>query len=118
MDQVIYVLIIIFLVGIIIRFYLAKKESVKELEMAKKEREEYFSFGEGIILYQEKMATKKQEYKDKILDLIKEKGRASNKDIKNYLLVSESSATRYAEELEKEGKIKQTGKVGRNVFYE
>ncbi len=32
--------------------------------------------------------------------------------------ISEATATRYLEELEKEGKIKQVGKTGAHVFYE
>ncbi len=111
-------LIIVVLVGVAVRLYLLREENKKEVEAVEKERDECVSFGEGITLYQDKMVAKKQEYKNKILDLIKEKGKVSNKDIRNSLGVSEASATRYAEELETENKIKQTGKTGRSVFYE
>jgi len=104
-------LIIVVLAGVAVWLYLLRQEN-------KKERDECVSFGEGITLYQDKMVAKKQEHKNKILDLIKEKGKVSNKDIRNSLGVSEASATRYAEELETENKIKQTGKTGRSVFYE
>jgi len=38
--------------------------------------------------------------------------------VENLLLVSDATATRYLDELEKEGKIKQVGKTGKGVFYE
>lgn len=72
----------------------------------------------GLEEYHKKMRAKKQEYKDKIMDLVKQKGKISNKDMQSALGISEASVTRYAEELEKEGKLRQLGKAGRNVFYQ
>lgn len=43
--------------------------------------------------------------------------RVSNNDIEKLLGVSDATATRYLDELEKEGKIHQVGTSGRSVFY-
>jgi len=59
----------------------------------------------------------KQENLDKILVLINEKGEVDNKDIKHLLNMSQTSATRYMDILEKMDKIEQVGDAGRGVFY-
>ena len=38
-------------------------------------------------------------------------------DVENLLGVSDATAERYLNELEAEGKVKQTGETGRGVFY-
>lgn len=55
---------------------------------------------------------------EKILNLISEKGRVANGDIQNLLGVADSTATKYLQELEDKGKIKQQGEAGRFVYYE
>ena len=47
-----------------------------------------------------------------------EKGRLTNDDVQKLLLVSDSTATRYLDELEKDGQIKQVGLAGHYVRYE
>jgi len=42
---------------------------------------------------------------------------ATNNDIEKLLGVSDATATRYLDELEKEGLIKQVGKTGASVYY-
>jgi len=44
--------------------------------------------------------------------------RATNDDIQRILGVSDATATRYLEALEKEGLIRQVGGKGRGVYYE
>jgi Fic family protein len=44
--------------------------------------------------------------------------KATNNDIEELLGVSDATATRYLDELEKEGLIKQVGKTGNAVYYE
>jgi len=61
--------------------------------------------------------TKKEEAKSKLLASITSRGRIANNDVQLLLNVSDATATNYLEELEKEGKIKQHGKIGRGVFY-
>ena len=42
----------------------------------------------------------------------------TNDEVEKLLHVSDSTATRYLQALEKENKIKQTGSTGTGVFYE
>jgi len=51
--------------------------------------------------------TAKEENKDRIITYLKENKEATNNDIEKLLKVSDSSATRYLDELEEEGKIEQ-----------
>lgn len=60
---------------------------------------------------------KLDEKQEKILELIREKGEITNNDIENALGVSDATATRYLDKLEKEGKIVQIGREGRFVKY-
>lgn len=59
----------------------------------------------------------KEERKEKIIRFMREKERITNDEVEEILDVSDSTATNYLDELEKEGKIVQKGRVGRNVFY-
>lgn len=54
----------------------------------------------------------------KILELLNTKHPITNNDVESYLGVSDATATRYLDELEKEGKLVQVGKTGRHVYYE
>lgn len=82
----------------------------------------YFSFftkatqdkGVGLIFGQVK---KKEENKEKILEFLKDNEKIINNDIEKLLGVSDATATRYLNELEKEQKIKQIGTVGHAVYY-
>ena len=55
---------------------------------------------------------------DKILTLFSKDSSVSNDEVEKLLHVSDATATRYLETLEKEGKIKQMGKTGRGVTYQ
>lgn len=59
----------------------------------------------------------KAERKAKIMNLVKIKGKITNNDVQKLLNLADSTATDYLDELEKEGKIIQQGKVGRSVVY-
>ncbi|OGZ61377.1 MAG: hypothetical protein A3H51_01215 [Candidatus Spechtbacteria bacterium RIFCSPLOWO2_02_FULL_38_8] len=63
-------------------------------------------------------STKKAQNIEKILDLISQKEKITNDDIEKEVKVSHATATRYLDELEKMGRIKQVGKVGQAVYYE
>jgi len=54
---------------------------------------------------------------DRLFQEITTKGKISNDEMEKLLHVSDATATRYLEILEKEGKIKQVGKTGRGVSY-
>lgn len=60
---------------------------------------------------------RKRKNKEKILKFSKENKKMTNNNVETMLDVSDSTAERYLDELEKENKIKQVGTTGRNVFY-
>lgn len=57
------------------------------------------------------------EGKEKILKFMLGKEQVTNNDVEKLLGVSDSTATRYLDELEEEGKINQVGTTGQGVFY-
>jgi predicted HTH transcriptional regulator len=59
----------------------------------------------------------KKQSKNKIMAILKEKGRITNHEIQQSLKISEATVTRYLEELEKDGKVIQKGGRGRSVYY-
>lgn len=52
-----------------------------------------------------------------ILDFLKTNQKITNNDVEKLLKVSDSTATRYLDNLEKAGKIVQVGPEGRAVYY-
>jgi len=60
---------------------------------------------------------RKRENKEKILEFLQENEKITNNDVEKLVNVSDSTAERYLNELEKEGKIKQIGAIGQGVFY-
>ncbi len=64
-----------------------------------------------------KQAKEKEENKQKILGLFEKQHEVSNNDVEKLLSVSDRSATRYMEELQREGKVEQIGSTGRSVVY-
>ena len=60
---------------------------------------------------------RKRKNKEKILKFFKENEKVTNNDVEIMLNISDSTAERYLDELEKENKIDQVGTTGRNVFY-
>lgn len=59
----------------------------------------------------------KQENKVKILEFLQGKGRITNNNVEKLCGVSNNTAERYLDELEKEGKLIQNGKTGQSFFY-
>ncbi|MDP2705667.1 MAG: winged helix-turn-helix transcriptional regulator [bacterium] len=53
----------------------------------------------------------------KVLNMAQISDKITNNDIERTLGVSDSTATRYLQELEEQGKIEQVGTEGRAVFY-
>ena len=53
----------------------------------------------------------------KVLNFLKEKGEITNDDVEKALGVSDATATRYLDYLQKQGLIVQIGKEGRFVKY-
>ena len=64
-----------------------------------------------------KQGKRKAENKEKILEFMQENERITNNDVEELCGVSNATAERYLDELEKEGEIIQNGKVGKGVYY-
>ena len=91
------ILIIVAVVGIALGAYFTSRKSVG-----------------GLISEQ---AKRKEENKERILEFLHENGKVVNNDIEKLLGVSDATATRYLDELEKEQKVIQIGTTGHAVYY-
>lgn len=65
----------------------------------------------------DKQSEKKVENKQKILEFMQAHTQIQNNDVEKLVGVSNATAERYLDELEKEGKLTQHGVIGPNVFY-
>lgn len=91
------VLIIVAVVGIALGMYIARRNT-----------------NAGFIA---KQVEQKAENKQKILAFVQEHGKIQNNDVEKLAGVSNATAERYLDELEKGGKIIQHGVIGQGVFY-
>jgi Fic family protein len=76
------------------------------------------SEGEQGGLEEKNRIENKKENLEKIRGLFAEQGRVANDDVEKLLGVSDATVTRYLDDLEKEGFIRQVGTTGKHVFYE
>lgn len=53
----------------------------------------------------------------KLIEFVNKKEKITNNDVERELKVSNATATRYLDELEEIGKIKQVGRTGKSVYY-
>lgn len=60
---------------------------------------------------------RKRKKLDKVMTLFLKKSKITNDEVEKFMHVSDATATRYLNTLEKENKIKQSGKTGKFVFY-
>ncbi len=60
----------------------------------------------------------KRENLEKVRRIFDGQGRVANDDVEKLLGVSDATATRYLDDLEKEGLIRQVGETGKHVYYE
>ena len=65
----------------------------------------------------DKVQIGKRKKLEKIMTLFLKKSKITNDEVEKFLHVSDATTTRYLSQLEKEGKIKQSGKTGHSVFY-
>ena len=91
------ILVIVALAGIALGMYIARRTA-----------------NTGFIA--EQMA-KKAENKQKILAFVQANGKIQNNDVEKLVGVSNATAERYLDELEKEGELTQHGIIGPDVFY-
>ena len=90
-------LIVVALFGIALGMYLARRKA-----------------DDGFIA---KQMEQKSENKQKILAFVQEHGKIQNNDVEKLVGVSNATAERYLDELEKERKLTQHGTIGQAVFY-
>lgn len=69
------------------------------------------------VSFDEKQVEEKGRNLEKILVMVGA-GRVTNNEVQQVLGVSDATVTRYLDELEKQGKIRQVGTTGNAVFYE
>mgnify|MGYP001599780850 CR=1 FL=1 len=92
-----FVLIIVAFVGIALGMYIARRKT-----------------NAGFIA---KQMEQKSENKQKILAFVQTNGKIQNNDVEKLAGVSNATAERYLDELEKDGKLTQHGEIGQSVFY-
>jgi len=108
--------ILIFILGVIVggvavilfRFSANSKSRNKEEDIEAEESKSFIA----------KQTLEKEENKEKILGIFSAQSSITNNDVEKMLGVSDATATRYLDELEEEGKVRQVGKTGRHVYYE
>jgi DeoR/GlpR family transcriptional regulator of sugar metabolism len=71
--------------------------------------------GKGDLISEQ--VEQKAENKKKILAFVQEHGKIQNNDVEKLAEVSNATAERYLNELEKEGKLTQHGNIGQGVLY-
>ncbi|OGG62554.1 hypothetical protein A3I46_03400 [Candidatus Kaiserbacteria bacterium RIFCSPLOWO2_02_FULL_54_13] len=92
-----FILIIVAVAGIALGMYIARRNA-----------------NAGFIA---KQMEQKTENKQKIFAFVQEHGKIQNNDVEKLVGVSNATAERYLDELEKEGKLTQHGTIGQGVFY-
>lgn len=79
----------------------------------------FFTGVRKVVVYQSAKRKKVEESKKKVLQALEQgRGKITNDEVQKLLGVSDATAERYLNELEKQGKIKQIGKTGQSVYYE
>lgn len=102
----------------------AQKEPAVPLEQSQPQKsEQAVTSNKNIIKKllqkaQAKIQTRRQKRLDKILVALQEKSRLSNKDIRKIIRKSRYTIVRYLDILEKQGKVRQVGKIGKHTYYE
>lgn len=66
----------------------------------------------------DRQAQEKEENKRRILGILETQSPLTNNHVEQLLGISDATATRYLEELEKEGLVRQVGGTGSGVYYE
>jgi predicted transcriptional regulator YheO len=122
---IILVIIIVGLGWFIYKGYKKSQADEREILALQKESDEYKDLGKGLAEYNAKLQAKKEENKEKILEMLAQspstgsgQARVGNRDIAKKLNMSRINVIRYLDELENEGKAKQVGKAGKSVFYQ
>ena len=72
---------------------------------------------ELLIKARNMIQSRKRKKLDKVMTMFAKQTKITNDEVEKFLHVSDATAERYLNILEKENQIKQTGKTGHSVFY-
>ncbi len=92
----------------------SKTEEVKSVPVIKSTRSKA---RELLIKARNAIQFRKRKKLDKVMTLFLKQSKITNDEVEKFMHVSDATATRYLNTLEKENKIKQNGKTGKSVFY-
>ena len=73
--------------------------------------------GGSVAAGEEEDDSRTRENLDKIVAMFGDKAELGNDDVRDALGVSDRTAVRYMDELERQGKVEQVGQTGRGVTY-
>ncbi|MBU2530749.1 MAG: HTH domain-containing protein [Elusimicrobia bacterium] len=107
MTQILIFIIVILVVAVVALFIVARRGGFRQAQ----------DKIVGICEVAMETASEKQARKQKIVGLLEQKGEAGNEEIRKFLGVSSRTVVRYLDELEKEGRAEQVGKIGQSVTY-
>jgi ribosomal protein S25 len=117
-------LFFIFLLGVVFGAGMAlviAKRKIKEIEIelkrTEKEKEEEEKIASGLEGFNQKIQEIKEERKRRILEELEGRRKIRANEVADIFTISRTTAFRYLEELEQEGKIEQIGVFGPNVHY-
>ncbi len=105
------ILTIVGIAGVVLGTYFGRRFASSGLRRGNSQKKEK----EWLI---ERQAREKEENKQRILGILETQTPLTNNHIEQLLSISDATTTRYLDELEKEGKIRQVGKTGKHVYYE
>jgi predicted HTH transcriptional regulator len=108
-------------VGVVVTWFFMRETVDRhrvETDRMEKENREQEEVGDGLEEFNEEMQKKIEGRKTKIINEIQQTGSIQTQEVADMLDVSSRTALRYLSELEKEGKVRQVEKIGRNVRYE
>jgi Fic family protein len=105
MNEIIYIIIGL-VVGGVVGFLIGRKGGQKRLE----QKHEFNEMNE-------RRAEERQKHLDQIMAIFNPGDEITNDKVEHLLHISDTSAERYLDELEKQGKLTQVGKTGKYVIY-
>ena len=110
MTSILISIIILLSAAVLTLAFYAYRGSLKHKTSVKEE-------SVGICKSAIETASQKEERKQRIVVLFEGRAELSNAEICKALGVSSRTAVRYLDELEREGKVEQVGKIGHAVTY-
>ena len=110
MEQILLFIIAVVIIVCIFVLLVLRREATKH---GTSTGEEFVGICKSAI----ETASQKEARKQKALTMLEGQAELSNAEIRRALGVSSRTAVRYLEELEREGKVEQVGKIGHAVTY-